>query len=496
MGVIKRQGILGSLFLYIGVFIGFITSSILFPKILSTEQIGLVITLLSYAAIFAQLGTLGFTSVTFRMFAYFRDSKNHHNGFFTIALIVIVIGFFIALALFYAFKPVMIEQNIGKSPLFIDYIYYIIPLIFFTLVFFIIDTYNTVLFQAVRGIFLKEFAQKIFVLIALGFYYFQIYSFKSFVWAYIAAASLPAILIVLWLIRDNEFKIKPNWKFISLDLRNSMVSVGLYGILFGLASMATVQIDKIMMSSMLSLEATGIYGTVFTFAALIRIPSRAILKISATVVAEAWKRNDLEEIKKVYRSTSLNQYIIALLVFIGLWANIHNIFRILPEPFETGKYVIFFFGLAYTIEMASGASSTIIASSKYYKYLGWFVIGMVVVTVLTNLIFIPLLGITGAALASSFSYIMFVLLKIHLIHRKSKIQPFNINFIKVTVIGFFAYFISELIPILDNLYLDIGIRSVLIMLIYAVSVLIFKVSTDVNVVFNKIKQQIKNPDLK
>lgn len=491
MGVIKRQGILGSLFLYIGVFIGFITSSILFPKILSEEQIGLIMTLLSYAAIFAQLGTLGFTSVTFRMFAYFRDYKNHHNGFFAIALIIIFIGFLIALVLFYAFKPVMIELNIENSPLFIEYIYYLIPLIFFILVFLIIDTYNTVLFQAVRGIFLKEFLQRVLILIALGFYYFQVYSFKSFVWLYITAASLPAIFITLWLVKDGEFKIKPNWKFITTDLRNSMVGVGLFGVLFGIASMATIQIDKIMMSSMLSLEATGIYATVFTFAALIRIPSRAILKISATVIAEAWKRNDLEEIKKVYRSTAINQYIIALLVFVGLWANIHNIFRVLPESFEAGKYVILFFGLAYTFEMASGASSAIISSSRYYKYLGWLVVGMVVLTMLTNLIFIPLLGITGAALASALSYLIFILLKIHLIYHKSKIQPFNVNFIKITGIGIFAYFFSELIPVLDNLYVDIGIRSVLITLIYIVSVLLFKVSADVNVVFEKIRQQIK-----
>ena len=107
----------------------------------------------------------------------------------------------------------------------------------------------------------------------------------------------------------------------------------------GISGIAAIQIDKIMMSSMLSLDATGIYGVVFIFAALIRVPSRAVLKISSAVIAEAWKRNDLDEIDNVYRSTAINQYIIGLLVFVGLWANIENIFRILGDSFEAGKYV-------------------------------------------------------------------------------------------------------------------------------------------------------------
>lgn len=480
MGVIKRQGILGSLFLYIGVFIGFITSAILFPKFLSKEQIGLITTLLSYVAIFAQIGTLGFTSVTIRMFSYFRDYKKYHNGFFTIALIIIFVGFFIALALFFVFKPILISQNIENSPLFVEYIYYLIPLIFFTLVFFIVDIYNTVLFQAVRGIFLKEFAQRFVILIALSFYYFQIYSFKYFVWAYITAVSLPAIFILLWLVRDDEFKIKPNWKFITPDLRNSMIGVGLFGVLYGLAGIAAIQIDKIMMSSMLSLEATGIYATVFTFAALIRIPSRAILKIASAVIAEAWKRNDLKEIKNIYRSTAINQYIIALLVFIGLWANVHNIFRILPESFVAGKYVIFFFGLAYTFDMASGANNTIIASSKNYKYLSWFILGYLILILISNLLFIPLWGITGAAMASALALSVFILVRVVFVYWKFRMQPYNYKFIILSAIGLISYFVSLLIPELSNLYLDIVLRSGLITVIYSLLTVILKVSPEVN----------------
>jgi len=484
LGVIKRQGILGSLFLYVGVFIGFITSSILFPKILSKEQIGLITTLFSYAILFSQIGTLGFNSVTIRMFSYFRDYKNNHNGFFTILLFVIFIGFLVALGLFFIFKPIMIEQNIENSPLFVEYIYFLIPIIFFTLIFGLIDTYNTVLFQAVRGIFLKEFAQRVLILITLIIYYLQVYTFKSFVWAYIMTAAFPALFISLWLVKDGEFKIKPNRKFITPKLRNSMLNVGLFGILLGIAGIAAIQIDKIMMSSMLSLEATGVYATVFTFAALIRIPSRALLKIASAVIAEAWKRNDLEEIRNIYKSTAINQYIIALLVFVGLWANIDNVFRILPESYKVGKYVIFFLGIAYTFDMASGANNNIIASSKYYKYLSWFIFGFLIIVIVSNLIFIPLWGITGVAIASAISLIIFIIVRIVFLYHKFGLQPFNYKFLILSAIGLLSYFASLLIPQLANEYFDIALRSGLITIIYVLLTVAFKISPEVNGIVN------------
>lgn len=485
MGIIKRQSILGSLFLYIGVLVGFVTSSVLFPKILNEEQIGLLNTLLSYSALFAQIGTLGFVSVTVRMFSYFRNKENHHNGYFFITVMVILLGFIISLIIFYLVKPLIINQNIKNAPLFVQYIDYLIPLIFFGIIFMIIDIYNTVLFQAVRGIFLKEFVQRVFILVFLILYHYQLYNFKSFTWFYIFANSLPAILLCIWLAFDGEFVLKPQINFITPEIRKNMINMSLFGILYGIAGIAAIQTDKIMMSSMLSLEATGIYSTVFVFAALIRVPSRAILKIASAIIAEAWKRNDLEEIRKVYRATAINQYIIALLVFIGLWANIHNIFRILPASFEAGKYVIFFFGLAYTFDMAGGANNTIIASSKHYKYLSRFIIVYFLLIVITNLIFIPLWGITGAAVASAISLSIFILARIVFVYLKFNMQPFNFKFVLLSAIGVFVYMISLIIPVLDNLYLDIFLRSTFVTVLYGLFTLLFKISPDINEMVSK-----------
>jgi len=480
LGIIKKQSIQGTILLYIGVFIGFLTTAILFPRILKEEEIGLINTLLAYSIVFAQFATLGFNSVITRMFSYFRNYKNKHNNFFFFVFGVIIVGSAFSILFYFIFKNIIIEKNSENSPLFVEYIDYLVPLIVFTLIFYLLDNYYTVLFKAVRGIFLKELVQKVLILTALIFYYLQFLELKGFTIAYIFALSLPSIVLIITLIIEKEFVIKPNFSFLSKSLSKSIISVSFFGILTSLVGSANLQIDKAMTSSMLSLGATGIYSTVAIFALFIKIPSRAMLKIASAVIAEAWKRRDLNEIKKVYNDTSFNQYLIALLVFVGLMANIDNIFVVLTEKYISGKYVILILGLAYTFEMATGAANNIIATSKYYKYLTWFVAIMLGLAVISNLVFIPLFKVTGVAMATGVTTIIFTLIKVAFIYRKFKIQPFNIKFIYVTCIGVLVYFISLLVPNFDHFIVDILIRSSVILILYALLLAKTKVSTDLN----------------
>lgn len=480
LGIIRKQGIQGSISLYIGVVVGFFTTALLFPKILKAEQIGLVNTLVSYSTVFAQFATLGFNSVIIRNFSYFRNYQNRHNHFFFLVLLVMTVGSLLSIISFYALKPLIISQNIQNAPLFVEYIDYLVPLIIFTLVFYVLDAYYTVLYKTVRGIVLKEIIQKLFILIAVYFYFVQLYNFEGFTIAYVISLSLPGIILFIFIIAEKEWVFTPKFDFISRDLGKSMFSVGLFGILTSIVGSANMQIDRAMASSMISLEATGIYTTVINFATLIRIPSRSILKIASAVIADAWKKNDIQEIAKIYKVTSLNQYIIALLVFVGLWANVDNVFRILPAGYIHGKYVILWLGLAYTLEMASGAAANIIATSKQYRMLTWMVFVTLIIMIISNLVFIPLFQITGIAMAAAITTIAFTLFKIVYIYFKYKMLPFNIKFFYLSGIGLFAYFIAYLIPHFSNLIVDITIRSLTIAISYLTLLVVFGISGDIN----------------
>jgi O-antigen/teichoic acid export membrane protein len=480
LGIIRKQGIQGSISLYIGVFVGFITTALLFPKILKEEEIGLINTLVSYSTVFAQFATLGFNSVIIRNFSYFRNYQNKHNHFFFLVFWVMALGSLLSVVAFYILKPLIIRQNLDNALLFVQYIDYLVPLIIFTLVFYVLDAYYTVLYKTVRGIILKEVLQKIFILLALYLYFIELYSFNGFTIGYVISLSIPGVIMFIFILVEGEWVFRPKFDYISREMGRSMFSVGAFGILTSLVGSANMQIDRAMASSMIGLQATGIYTTVINFASLIRLPSRSVLKIASAIIAEAWKREDTEEISKIYKVTCLNQYIIALLVFVGLWANIDNIFRILPESYASGKYVIFWLGLAYTFEMASGAAANIIATSKHYRMLTWMVLVTLAIMIVSNLVFIPLYQVSGVALAAAVTTIIFTLFKVLYVYFKYGMQPFNLRFVYLTGIGFVAYFAVYFIPAMKNLVVDILLRSSMITAIYLVLIITFTISKEIN----------------
>ncbi|MGC9355860.1 MAG: lipopolysaccharide biosynthesis protein, partial [Mariniphaga sp.] len=379
---------------------GFVTVSYLFPRYLPADVIGLFGLLVSYSILFAQFSSLGVTGVTARLFPYFRNNQNNHHGFLFLSLLIMTFGFALFLVLYLFLSPILIESNIEKSKLFAEYVYLLVPLTLFTLLFVYFDTYNKVLYDAVYGTVLQEFVQRVLILGITVLFIFKFINLNQLVLTYAFAISVKAVIIFIHLFRKGEISFKPYLSFIDKNLRKEIINVGIYSIIGGFGSAVVFSIDKILVNQMIDLESTGIYTIAFSFGILVSIPSRSLLKISSTVIAEAWKKNDLEQIKSIYRKSCLNQFIIGGLLFIGIWANIDNIFNLIGNDYLEGKWVIFFIGIGFLIDMLTGVNGYIIVLSKFYRISVVFVSVLIVLVVVTNLIFIPLWGITGAAVAT------------------------------------------------------------------------------------------------
>ena len=290
MGIIQRQAIKGSLYSYLGIVIGFINAIILAPRILTTAEIGLTSILVAYSLPFVQFSTLGFTGVINRLFPYFRDKKTNHHGFLSLTLIVTLGGFLLSVLAFLILKPWLIRDNIQQSPLFVEYMYYLVPLIFFSLLFAVLDAYNRVLFDAVLGTFLKDFFFKVTYCITLLLYLFKWISFPQFVFAFIVVQSLPGVILAIVLMIRKQFSLRFERGFISRRMGRLMINISLFGIMAGLSGIAISTIDRLMINSMIDLSATGIYTVAFYFSVLILVPSKSVRNISIPVIAELMKK--------------------------------------------------------------------------------------------------------------------------------------------------------------------------------------------------------------
>ena len=480
MGVIKRQTIQGTIYSYIGVLLGFVNVVLLFPKILNTEQIGLVNLLVAISTIFAQFGSLGFNSVTTRLFSYFRDKSKNHNGFLFMVIMVSLAGTFLMFAIFYLLEPLTIKQNSSESDLFANYVNYNYLLIFSILFYLVFDNYLKVLFNSVIGTFYKEVVFRVLTFLNLVFINFGFYDFNSFVLIYVLSLCFPTFALLLATIIKGEFNLKPQRGFIDKQLKKQIFWVAFFGILSGVGGIAISNVDKYLVSSYLNLSLTGVYSISFFFGTLILIPSRSLTKISSPVLADAWKNNDLPTISFVYKKSCITQYIVGLLIFILLWANIENVFRLLPEEYASGRYVILFVALANLFEMVTGTSGMIIQTSRFYPYLTYFRGGSILILVVSNIILVPILGITGAALSVLITRATISSVKFWFIHSKYKMQPYDLNLISATGIGLTALLIAYFIPQLDSLYLDILLRSAIVGIIFLAGLIVFKPSDEIN----------------
>lgn len=491
MGIIQKQTLKGTFYAYLGVAVGFLTSGILFPRILSPNEIGLINLLVAFSVIFMQVASLGFNSVIGRLFPYFRDSKKGHNGFLPVALIVSFTGLVITLAAFLLVRPMILVNNQDKSELLIDYINYVIPLIIFTLFFNLLDAYNKAIYDAVLGIFLKEFLQRVFIILSLLLFFFDWISIHQFFQLYIISLSLPTIILLLILLKRGEFRLVPvNREIFSKPMLKEMLRLCVYGFISGLSIFVVVQIDKILVNKFLGLAATGIYATNYFFATLVIIPSRSLIKISTTIIADAWKAMNLANILLVYKKSVINQGIIGLLIFIGIWANIDNIYRIIPEEYAEGRMVIFYISIANLIQMFSGVVGTVIGTSKYYRVLTVFVLVFLVCIVILSLILIPLLGITGAAVAIAISTFIFSLLRFLFVLFKFKMNPYNKRMLILLLIATVSYFCGNIIPKADNIIVDIFLRSSVIVAIYLPAVYFAGISEDVHTITRNLINRV------
>lgn len=481
LGIIKTQTIIGSIFTYLGVGLGLVTNIFLFAWFFSPEQVGLLGVILSYSLLFSQLANLGFDNVTIRLFPFFRTEDKKHKGYINLMIKVGLIGTVISTLIILFIKPVLFDSKATEINLLSEYWYFIPITSIFLLFYNLFDAYSRMIYKTVLGTILKEFVQRILIIIAISFFIFKWVDFHYFTYFYFLAIGLPTFILLFLLYRDGDLWFGRIKGSIDSKLKKSMISVSAYGLVAVFSANIILNIDRIMIERMIGMYDAGIYTVTFFFGLVILMPSRSLGRISATLLSDSWKNNDLSTIKDIYYKSCINQSVFAILLFIGIWSNIHNLFEFLPDKYEAGKWVIFWICIGSVIDMTTGINGSIIGTSKYYKMFTWFMLIFVVIIIVSNFIFIPLWGITGAAFASAISTLAFNVIRYIFILYKYNLQPFNIKYLYLIIISALVFLIGIYFPVINPFWLDLIIRSSLISLTFIIPIYYFKISPEINI---------------
>ena len=194
--------------------------------------------------------------------------------------------------------------------------------------------------------------------------------------------------------------------------------------------------------------------------------------------------------KLLYTKSAINLLLVGGLFFLLVWLNIDNILSILPEKFSHGKYVVLFIGLAQLFNISTGLNGVIIVNSKYYRWDLIFNISLLVITIMTNIILIPIYGIDGAAMATAISLFSFNILKVVFVYVKLNMHPFTVKTLYTLFIFLGLYFIIPLVPSVGNIFFDILVRTALIVILFVPTMYKLELSKDMNKIINSLLNKI------
>lgn len=481
MGVIRKQSIQTSILSYLGVGLGYVNVVLLFPKFFAPEEFGLTRVLIAVVGISVQFALFGLTSAIIRFLPKFKDGdEKSHHGLLGISLWWTMLGVCLVGAVLFLAQPLVVELKKDASSLFFDYYVLLFPFLVFEAFYQVFASYTRALYHSVVNVVFKEVLLRLTTTILIALFYFELLIIHQFMWLFVLQQGVLVLGMIVYLRAIGYLNFSINRNFLTSDLRKEMVHYRTFTMLTNVSAFMLLSVDVVMISYMIGLDNTAFYTVAFYIVALINIPRNAISNISLPVVADAWKRNDRAMVESVYSKTSINQLLIGVLLFVGIWANQASIFHILPNEYADGKWVLFVIGIARVVDVGFGMNGGIISTSSEYRFDTYANIVLLVFTVVMNLIFIPIYGIVGAALATAISLSSFNLAKYTFLRLKFGFSPFTWKTVAILLLGLLSYGLSFFVPEQSNFILDIFLRSTVIVLVYIPLSLLLKLSEDVN----------------
>ncbi len=480
MGEIRKQGIYNTIIAYFGIFIGFLNVIFIQPNYLSTEELGLLRVLFSFAATIGMFLPLGIGNITLRYFPIFKNSTNGHNGFLGLILTFTLIGFFIVGLALFGLQPLIINLYKMESKLFADFFYMVLPISLFIALSALFTIYCQVNYKSIFPSFLNDIALRVFNIIVVLIHFWGFIDLKSMLILYFSGYLLQSLILIFYIISFDKPSLKINFQEFK---RNNFRSILYFGIILSVTSFASLGIkylDVILIAKFLPLSLAGIYSVASFIPTIIEAPVGALERISNAKIADEWSRNNIKGIEKIYIQSSKYLFLLGGFIFLGVISCSPYVFKILPNEYFQAIEVVEVLCLSTLFNMATGLNGSIILNSNNYKYGSLFLLILLILSFIFNLILIPKYGLIGAAIANASASLIYNLLKFIFILKKYNLQPFNINSLFNLILLCICLLIAKQIPVFENLYWGIIFNASIVTAIYLVGIYYFKLLPEFN----------------
>ncbi len=479
MDVIARQGFKQAIVNLVGILIGALSTIYLYAHVL--EAYGLVRFLIDTGLLLTPFVLCGLNVVAIKFFNDFEESSHSQRQFYSFlitALLILFMMFGVASYILITKIGISLDTEYVRFLIFLIPITILLSLSGFTSNF--ISNYKRI---AVTGL-LTNFLLKVLIPILLLLYYVGWISLIFVPWGIVLVYLISVSALLFYQNHIRKIRIARLDLKLFKPFRREMITYAIFGMLGGVGTVLAYRIDSVMVTTLIDLKSNGAYNIGYFIASVIAVPTNSMNAIAAPLVAAAWSKDDLNEVERIYKSSSLNLIAVGVLISILLLSCIDFVFNIIPNvrELENAGLVVTLLLFSRLFDMVTGVNHQIIIYSKYYRFNLILVLALGLGNVGLNYIFIVWfdLGIVGAALATSISIFTYNLIKLVFIWIKFKMQPFVWKSLMVILLGAILYLFASLLPLTSSAYLNIVVRTLFIFSIYGVALYYMKISKQFN----------------
>ena len=249
MGVIQRQGIKGTIVSYIGAILGAITILFVYPYCMNTEEIGLFRLIVDTAVFFGLLSLLGSGFGITYFYPYYDDEENKYNQFLSFIILISGVGVLITTLVFIVGKPLIAKIYTENSPSFVNYFYFLIPLIIINNIFSLVESHAQNLYRIVVPKIARDLILRLLIIALLILYFFKILDFTQILWIYIIVFFIITLFVIYYLSTLSPYKFKFSLDLSLVNNKYNIIKYVLFVTIGFVGSILSNRLDSLVLSS-------------------------------------------------------------------------------------------------------------------------------------------------------------------------------------------------------------------------------------------------------
>lgn len=301
------------------------------------------------------------------------------------------------------------------------------------------------------------------------------YGFHSILYAVIASSVLSSAFILIILIKQTEKAIGKPFHFpdfikqwYSSEDKPAIITYSFPLFLTGFCWIVIRSTDVLMIGHFLESSDIGVYAAAAVIATLLTtFLLRSLESILAPLIATQHGSDSNDNIQYLYITTTRWMFFITLPVVIFIVLAADTIMLIYGKEFTArGSVVLLILMIGQMVDCVTGGVGNILTMTGHQKKeLATNVIA-VILNIILNLCLIPFFGIIGAATATSLSLIIINGIRIVIVYRIFKFQPFTPRMARLfsiaAAIGGISFSIKTFLP-LEMMTLGLAVISMGVM---------------------------------